>query len=85
MDPNKTFDCPAPQKTPKNVIKQTSETAFENTIESLLLASGFECHHSPDFNCEQALFFFKPAHSLKADLEVSSKIMGLTDPQTPAI
>ncbi len=43
-------------------MKSTSETAFETAIESVLLASGFECHQSPDFNRELALF---PAVALR--------------------
>ena len=36
--------------------KATSETAFETAIESVLLASGFERHPSPEFDRERAIF-----------------------------
>lgn len=42
--------------------KATSETVFETAIESVLLASGFEHHQSPEFDREQALF---PAVALR--------------------
>lgn len=37
-------------------MKRTSETAFEDAIENVLLASGFERHESSDFDREQAVF-----------------------------
>lgn len=37
-------------------MKRTSENAFENAIEDILLASGFNRHLSMDFDRDRALF-----------------------------
>ena len=38
------------------MVKRTSEAAFETAIEDVLLAQGYEKHHPPSFDREQAIF-----------------------------